>query len=69
MISLYMNNMQQSDYNNCIHCWKLFSAQAVVLAVLVSATLSANLDSSSSLLKAKRLVVAVTSTGVAHLAQ
>ena len=45
-----------------IHCWKLFSAQAMVLAVLVGATLSANLDSSSSLSKAKRLVVVITLT-------
>ena len=43
--------MQQSSYNNyddyimiiAIQCWKLFSAQAVVLAVLVEVILSANL--------------------------
>ena len=65
MISLYMNNMKQSDYNNCHPLLeaKLLSAQAVVLAVLVGATLSANLDSSSSLSKAKRLVVAVDGCG------
>ena len=60
MISIHMNNLQQNNYNNiAIHCWKLFSAQAVILAVLVGVTLSANLDSSSSLAKAKQLVVVV----------
>ena len=50
-----------------IHCKKLFSAQAVVLAVLAGVTPSANLDSSSSLAKAnRRLVVAV---GCGSLAQ
>ena len=43
-----------------IHCWKLFSAQVVVLA---GVTPSANLDSSSSLVKAKRLVVAIDGCG------
>ena len=64
MISIYMNNLQPKiTIIIAIHCWKSFSAQAVVLAVLVGVTLSANLDSSSSLAKAKRLVVVVNGCG------
>ena len=46
-----------------IHCWKSFSAQAVVLAVLAGVAPLANLDSSSSLAKAKQLVVVVDGCG------